>query len=364
MLESPSFVSAASRLSNAPGSGLQGGLPLYLVQTTAYFNIHPGPVAFASCQSSSWDQMTQPTSRLAAALTPTGDLAKAIVLMLAAVTLFSFLDASAKYLGTVSGVPVAQIIWLRFLVQFVALVVLVPASGVLSLGDMFRTRRPAWQAVRSLMMALTTVFNFLALQYLRLDQTVTIMFLSPLLVALLAGPLQGEWVGVRRFMAILAGFAGILIAVRPGVAEVHPALLYSFAAMAAYVAFALITRHIAGDDPPLVTLFMSIFAGTLLGIPFAASDWRWDFPVTTWGLLLSLGVFGGAGHYLFILAYRLAPAGIVTPFIYMQIVSMAALGYIVFDDVPDVWTFVGSTVVVASGIYLFHREQVVKSLES
>ena len=125
--------------------------------------------------------------------------------------------------------------------------------------------------------------------------------------------------------------------------------------MAAYVAFALITRHIAGDDPPLVTLFMSIFAGTLLGIPFAASDWRWDFPVTTWGLLLSLGVFGGAGHYLFILAYRLAPAGIVTPFIYMQIVSMAALGYIVFDDVPDVWTFVGSTVVVASGIYLSSR---------
>ena len=149
--------------------------------------------------------MTQPTSRLAAALTPTGDLAKAIVLMLAAVTLFSFLDASAKYLGTVSGVPVAQIIWLRFLVQFVALVVLVPASGVLSLGDMFRTRRPAWQAVRSLMMSLTTVFNFLALQYLRLDQTVTIMFLSPLLVALIAGPLQGEWVGVPAFHGDFGG---------------------------------------------------------------------------------------------------------------------------------------------------------------
>lgn len=305
--------------------------------------------------------MTQPTSSLAAALTPTGDLARAIMLMVVAVTLFSCLDSSAKYLGTVSGVPVGQLIWLRFLVQFVLLLVFVPASGVLSLGDLFRTNRPGWQAARSVMMALTTVFNFLALQFLRLDQTVTIMFLSPLIVALLAGPLQGEWVGVRRFMAILAGFAGILIVVRPGFVQVHPALLYSFAAMAAYVAFALITRHIAGDDPPLVTLFMSLFAGVILGFPFAAAEWQWEFPVTTWLLLLSLGILGGAGHYLFILAYRLAPAGIITPFLYLQIISMAALGYFVFGDVPDLWTVTGSTVIIASGVYLFHREQAVKS---
>ncbi len=119
--------------------------------------------------------------------------------------------------------------------------------------------------------------------------------------------------------------------------------------------------HIAGDDPPLVTLFMSLFTGVILGFPFAAADWQWEFPVTTWLFLLSLGILGGAGHYLFILAYRLAPAGIITPFLYLQIISMAALGYFVFGDVPDLWTVTGSTVIIASGVYLFHREQAVKS---
>ncbi len=318
------------------------------------------------CADACWDQrdqMTQPPVTFPippTPLAPTGDTAKAIGLMIIAVLLFSCLDASAKYLATRAAVPVTQVIWVRFIVQFVLLMVMVPALGLLSLRAMFRTNKLGWQLLRSVMMALTTAFNFLALQYLRLDQTITIMFLTPLLVALAAGPLLGEWVGVRRLMAILAGFAGILIVVRPGLAAVHPAILLSFAAMAAYVAFALITRHIASFDPPLVTLFFSMFAGVVLGFPFAIADWQWDFGIPVWGLLLTLGILGGTGHYLFILAYRLAPAGIITPFIYLQIVSMSVLGYIVFDDVPDVWTVIGSTVIVASGIYLFYREQVVK----
>ncbi len=297
-------------------------------------------------------------SGVAALLRPTGDVARAILLMVVAVTLFSCLDTTAKWLTTEGDAPVTQVIWIRFFVQFVLLLVLVPAFGVVSLRGMFSVKRPGWQAARSVMMALTTAFNFLALQYLRLDQTITIMFLAPLMVALAAGPLLGEWVGARRLIAIVAGFGGILIVVRPGFADVPPALLYSFAAMLAYVAFALITRHIAGDDPPLVTLFFSMFAGVLLGLPFAGMDWRWDLPQTTWLLLPITGLLGGAGHYLFILAYRLTPAGIITPFIYLQIVSMSALGYLVFNDLPDVWTVAGSCVIVASGIYLFHREQV------
>ncbi|MBU2581224.1 MAG: DMT family transporter [Alphaproteobacteria bacterium] len=304
--------------------------------------------------------MTQPPTAIPSPLAPSGDTAKAIGLMIVAVMLFSCLDASAKYLATREGVPVAQVIWVRFIVQFVLLIIMVPALGLLTLRAMFRTNKLGWQLVRSVMMALTTAFNFLALQYLRLDQTITVMFLTPLIVALAAGPLLGEWVGVRRLMAILAGFAGILIVVRPGFAAVHPAILLSFASMAAYVAFALITRHIASFDPPLVTLFFSMFAGVLLGFPFAAAAWQWEFSAPVWGLLLVLGVLGGSGHYLFILAYRLAPAGIITPFIYLQIVSMSALGYVIFDDIPDVWTAIGSTVIVASGIYLFYREQAVK----
>ncbi len=306
-------------------------------------------------------QMADEQRTIVSAYRTAGDVARAIALMIVAVTLFSCLDTAAKYLGSRAGVPVEQVIWSRFFVQFVLLLVVVPALGVLSLRQMFSTKRPGWQFVRSLMMALTTAFNFLALQYLRLDQTITIMFLAPLFVALAAGPLLGEWVGWRRMVAIMVGFAGILVVVRPGFAEIHPAIFYSFAAMSAYVAFALVTRHIAADDPPLVTLFFSMFAGVLLGFPLAADVWQWDLPLSHWGLLVSLGLLGGTGHYLFILAYRLAPAGIITPFVYVQILSMTALGYLVFGDVPDVWTLIGSVIIVASGIYLFHREQVVKS---
>jgi drug/metabolite transporter (DMT)-like permease len=305
--------------------------------------------------------MTEPEASSPAIAALPGNLARAIGLMVIAVTLFSCLDASAKYLGTVCKVPVEQLIWIRFAVQFVLLLVVVPLSGVLSVRAMFHSKRLGWQIVRSVMMALTTAFNFLALQYLRLDQTITIVFLTPLVVALAAGPLLGEWVGWRRMMAILAGFCGILIVVRPGFAEIHPAFLFSFAAMAAYVAFALITRHIAAYDPPLVTLFFSMFAGVILGFPFAVAHWEWSFSAPVWAFLLVPGILGGSGHYLFILAYRLAPAGIITPLIYLQIVSMTALGYLIFDDIPDIWAMIGSAVVVASGIYLFHREQVVKA---
>lgn len=281
-------------------------------------------------------------------------------MMVMALILFSCLDALAKYLGGRLGVPVTQIIWLRFLGQFLLMLIFVPLLGVMNVPSMFKTRRFKWQIARSALMALVTGFNFLALKYLRLDQTVTIVFLAPLVVALLAGPLLGEWVGWRRLTAILVGFGGILIVVRPGFAEIHPAIGFSFAAMLTYALFMLITRHIAGDDPPIVTLFYSMFVGVFLGAPIAIADWQWPQQPEVWLMLASLGVLGGAGHYLFILAYKLAPAGRITPFLYLQILSMAGLGYIVFGDLPDIWTVVGSCVVVASGIYLIHRERMVR----
>lgn len=287
---------------------------------------------------------------------------KAIGLMLLALVFFSALDTTAKVLAVQHHMPVMQLSWLRFLVQFVALLVLVPAFGVLSLERLFTTQKFAKQMLRSTLMAATTVLNFLALQYLRLDQTITIVFLAPLVVALLSGPLLGEWVGWRRMLAILVGFAGVLIAVRPGFGDVHPAVAYSFLAMLAYALFMLLTRHLAPHDPPLVTLFYSMFVGTLLGAPLALADWVWPQAWTTWVMLLSLGVLGGTGHFLFILAYARAPASAISPFLYAQLITMVALGYLVFDDVPDFWTIAGACVIIASGIYLVHRERVTKGL--
>lgn len=287
----------------------------------------------------------------------------AIGLMLLALAFFSTLDTAAKWLATRDGIPVMQLSWLRFLVQFLGLLILVPALGLMSLERLFTTSQFTKQMVRSTLMAATTLFNFLALQYLRLDQTITIVFLAPLFVAALAGPLLGEWVGLRRAMAIMVGFIGVLIAVRPGFGDVHPAVIYSFLAMAAYALFMLLTRHMAPYDPPLVTLFYSMFVGTLLGAPMAFAQWVWPESWPTWALLASLGVLGGTGHFLFILAYSRAPASAISPFLYAQLITMVAMGYLVFDDVPDFWTIAGAGVIIASGIYLIHRERLTKGRE-
>jgi drug/metabolite transporter (DMT)-like permease len=286
-----------------------------------------------------------------------GDRPRAIALMILAVTFFSALDTSAKYLGAHYGLPVTQVAWSRFIGQFVALIVLVPVFGSLSLSDLFKTRHLSLQLVRSVLMASTTVLNFLALQYLRLDQTITIVFLAPLLVALLAGPILGEWAGWRRILAIGIGFSGVIIAMNPGVGDLNPGVVYSLAAMLAYAFFMLLTRYMAAFDPPMVTLFYSMFVGTFLGAPLAYFAWVTPPDLQAWLMLASLGLFGGIGHWLFLHAYRLAPASVVAPFLYFQLISMISFGYLVFDQLPDMPTLAGAAIVVASGIYLFHRER-------
>lgn len=284
----------------------------------------------------------------------TRDRLKAIVLMVVAIALFSCLDASAKYLVTRRGIPVVEVAWLRFAGQ---------ASYMLAIYLAFRlprliaTRQPWLQALRSLLMLATTAFNFLALEYLRLDQTITIVFLAPLVVALLAGPLLGEWVGWRRLVAVLVGFCGILVVVRPGFATMNPALGYAFLAMAVYAAFMLLTRHMGRVDDAFVTLFCSMLAGAFGLAPFALAGFVTPATSADVALLAALGMFGGIGHFLFLHAYRLAPASTVTPFLYLQLVSMVALGYFVFGDIPDAWTLLGSSIVIGSGVYLVHREQ-------
>lgn len=285
------------------------------------------------------------------------DRPRAIALMILAITFFSALDTSAKYLGAHYGLPVTQVAWSRFMGQFAALILLVPLFGSLSLPELFRTGHFKLQLVRSVLMASTTVLNFLALQYLRLDQTITIVFLAPLVVALLAGPFLGEWVGWRRLLAIAIGFSGVVVAMNRGVGELNPGILYSLAGMLAYALFMLLTRYMAAFDPPMVTLFYSMFVGTFLGAPLAYLAWVTPPDLQAWIMLMSLGVFGGLGHWLFLHAYRLAPASAVAPFLYFQLISMIAFGFLVFDQLPDMQTLAGAAIVVASGIYLFQRER-------
>lgn len=283
------------------------------------------------------------------------DRMKAILLMCGAVTLFSCLDTTAKFLTSHSNLPTAEVVWMRFLGQFLIMVAIL---GPTSVPSLLNSKKPGLQMVRSFLMVATTLCNFIAIQYLRLDQTVAVAFLAPLLVALLAGPVLGEYVGWRRGLAVIVGFLGILIAVRPGF-NAHPAFIASFLSMIAYALFMIITRKLSTVDSPQVTLFFSLIVGTVGGALVAVPQWVWPTDWSQWVLLASLGVFGGLGHLLLIFAYNLAPASVVSPFLYFQLLSMVSFGFLVFGDVPDTWSLAGSAVVIASGLYLVHRERVV-----
>lgn len=297
------------------------------------------------------------TDTLAGAANPV----RAIMLMCIASALFACLDTTAKYLVVTTQVPLSEVVWLRYLGQLVAMVAVL---GLISVPKLLNTQRIGAQLVRSCLLLSSTAFNFVALRHLRLDQTTTIGFLTPLMVAALAGPLLGEWIGWRRTVAIVIGFGGVMLAVRPGFTGLHPAFLFAFGSMLSYAFFSLITRYLAAYDSSETTLFYSLFAGTFLVAPFAIMDWLWPDNWQTWLLLMSMGLYGALGHYLFIVAHRLAPASRVVPFIYVTLITHSAGGFLVFGDVPDSWTLVGAAVVIGSGLYLFHRERVTARAEA
>ena len=294
-----------------------------------------------------------PTRRLTLHANP-GTL-RGIGLMCLAMALFTALDTTAKYLVTTAGLPTLQVVWLRFLGQFAAIVL---AFGLFAVPRLLRTTKPKHQAVRSLLLLTATVLNFFAIKSLRLDQTVTVSFLAPLLVALLAGPVLGEWIGWRRMLAIGVGFLGVLVAVRPGVATFEPAFVFAFGTVFAYASFQLLTRYLAAYDPPEVTLFWSLLAGVFAMAPFALQDWVWPSSPVVWALIASLGLWAALGHGIFILAFRHADAGTLAPYNYVSLITYMLGGYLVFGQVPDGWTLGGAAIIIASGLYVIWREQV------
>lgn len=279
---------------------------------------------------------------------------KAIGLMALATLCFAGLDSSAKYLVVAERVPVAEVTWLRFVGHVVfSAVVLWPFA----LRPSLRSAKPVLQVLRSGLMVVTTGFNFVALKYLQLDQTITIFFLAPLLVAALAGPLLNEWVGWHRMLAILAGFLGVLLVVHPGIGTVHWAMLLALVATLGYALYNLATRYLAAFDPASVTQTYTPLAGVVILAAPALAVWHSPETMTQWLLLASLGFWGGLGHWLLILAHRSAPAAVLAPFIYIGLIWMSTLGFLVFGNVPTLWTLSGAAIVILSGLYLLARER-------
>ena len=273
--------------------------------------------------------------------------------MCAAVTCFSCLDTTAKYLT--ASIPVIEIVWARYVVAFLFSFAV---SNPIAHPSIMRTSRPVLQVLRSAMLVVSTLMAFIALRYLQLDEAVSIVFTAPFLVAAMSGPLLGEWIGWQRWVAIGVAFFGVLVIARPGLGGIHPAALLTLGAAICYGLYILTTRLLARTDSNETTLFYSNIVGAV--VMSAAVPFVWVTPdgIFTIFLMLTLGAFGGFGHYLLIMAHRLAPAGVLAPFVYIQIVSMTLLGYLVFRDVPNHWTLAGAAIIVASGLYLLRREQV------
>lgn len=279
------------------------------------------------------------------------DRTRGILLMAAAIMAFAVLDGLAKFAVQTLPTPIA--VSFRYFVGLILSVIVIAQAGGPSL---LSTRHPWLQAMRGLLLLASTATNFGALNYLQLAQTASISFTNPLWVCALSVPLLGEHVGIRRWTAVVIGFIGVLIVMRPGTAHFHWAMFLSLASAFCAATYNIVTRKVGGHDRAETSLFyVGLFGslGSTLPLP-----WFWQMPQGfEWLLLLGMGMAGSLGHFMLIQAHRLAPASLLAPFAYTQIVWMIAVGFFLFRDVPDVWTLLGAAIVIGSGLFVFARER-------
>jgi drug/metabolite transporter (DMT)-like permease len=207
-------------------------------------------------------------------------------------------------------------------------------------------------------MSANTVMVYV-LRFLQLDQTASILFAVPFLVAGFAIPMLGERIGPRRWAAIAVGFCGVLIVLQPGTGNIHPAAFICLISAVAVAIYQILTRVLSHTDSSATTMFYTNVMGTLVLstiVPFIWVTPTWPEAI----LMIAMGSVASLGHYILIAAHRLAPASILAPFMYTQLIWMIFYGYVVFHQLPNHWTLAGASVVIASGLYLLYRERKVK----
>lgn len=274
-----------------------------------------------------------------------------IALVTLATFCFAILDASAKWL--VQSLPVVEVVWLRFAIHVVLMVVLLsPTQGL----AIWRVRDWRLHLLRSAMLASMTGLNFWALQYLQLAVTGAMQFSVPILIAVMSSWWLHERLDARRWLAIVGGFLGVLLVIRPGSQGFHPAIFLSVMNALLYAAFNLLTRRMAAtESPQAMQLLSACGAALVLAVP-ALLHWQMPPNGLTWAVLGLCGLMGGLGHLFVAMAHRYASASVLGPFLYQQILYMTLWGWLVFRQVPDAFVVAGALVVVASGLYLLWLE--------
>jgi drug/metabolite transporter (DMT)-like permease len=285
---------------------------------------------------------------------PAARNALGIALTVLAVLLFTVMDTIGKSLT--ASYPVQQVVWARYFFNLVALSLLIPILGV---GRLVRTRHLGLQIGRGALVALATLCLFTAISVVPLADAYAITFAAPLLVTLFSIPLLGERVGWRRWTAVLIGFAGVLIVIRPGFVALHWAMLMPLVTAVCFALYQILTRKLAGmpGETAFAMLFYLSLVGALVLSAIVPFFWHPVMP-SHWGPMAAMGLLGAVGHLLLIRALTLTPASLVAPFTYSQIIWAIGLGYLVFGDLPDGWMLIGCGVIIASGLYVFYREAV------
>lgn len=276
-----------------------------------------------------------------------------IILMLIAYLLFSFIDTSAKWLSAL-GLPAMQLAFMRYFGHLVISTGLI-SNGVLR-SQPFVTEHVLLVMLRGGLLVISTILNFWALRYLPLTLTATILFSSPLFICLLSWKLLGERVGIYRWAAIIVGFVGVTIAIRPFDESFHWAMLLSIAAAFCFALYAILTRKLSGLVSVDVMQFYSGALGAVILLPFALYVWQMPETLFQWTVLVGLGIFGWAGHELLTRAHHFATASTLTPFGYSFILYLTVWSYIIFDYLPDRWTIIGGTLITCAGIFIWLRE--------
>jgi len=276
-----------------------------------------------------------------------------VALLLLALFCFALLDATSKHLSQIYPVPL--LVWARYTLHCLIMVLTLAPSMRMKL---IATRRPLAQIVRGSLLVAVTGLAMAAFRIAPLAEATALLFVAPLFVIALAGPLLGEKAGRLRWMAVLAGFGGTLLIARPGGAVSATGIALTLTAAVCYSFYQIMTRRLSATESTVTMLFYTALMGSLLmtlGLP-----WFWGGPRPTPGdalMIASLGVYGGVGHFLLIRAFRHAPASMLSPFQYIQLVWATLLGWGIYGQLPDGLSILGMVIVVGSGLLVALAER-------
>ncbi len=270
---------------------------------------------------------------------------RGVIFMCIACALFPIMNGIVKLLA-VTYEP-QQIVWFRIVSHLVLVAaVFMPQMGL----GLLRTRQIGTQFVSSVMMLLSTLFFFSAVKYVPVAEAISVTFVAPLAVVLLAWPLLGERITLFRLAAVIVGFGGVLVVIRPGSAVFQWASVLLLGSAICYAIYQILIRRLAGIDAPATSIFYSVLLGAILMSLWLPLVWKTPVAWTEWALLCSLGVFGALGHYCVAKAMTYASANFVAPFNYTQMIGSVIVGYLMFAEVPDFYTWLGTAVIVGAGL--------------